>query len=451
MRALRILAITLAAAAAVPAGAAADAPWGPPTPISGVSAVTTLLATQIGGRVLVGAADGGSPAAPTVVARVHDDGSTTHRQTLPLAYAQAATFERAGVVVAGSRPAQTSAGAAKAPVVVALGSIRGIHDVGAPRALPGTGGMWVSAVAGNPAGGTVALVTAAMYTPGTTRELWVRRGRVFHRVLRFAAGTRARDAAVAVGPHGDVLVAWQGHRSVYARHLGRSGRPGAVHRLGPGVQSALQARVDDDGRLEVAWESQGVSEGFAQTPATVAYTSAPTGGRFAAARVVGRSSLTGTGRYVARPGVRLVATGPRSSALAWTAYDGRRFRVQVADVAGGRVGRPQTVSPAGDDAVLGDLASSAAGGQLVLWRTGTRGTDPSGPQRVAGAVRTPGAAAFAAPELISEPVGAPGPAAAATTVALAPSAAVDTRLGRSLAVWTTLDGQTKVAVRPPTG
>jgi hypothetical protein len=36
-------------------------------------------------------------------------------------------------------------------------------------------------------------------------------------------------------------------------------------------------------------------------------------------------------------------------------------------------------------------------------------------------------------------------------VALAPSAAVDTRLGRSLAVWTTLDGQTKVAVRPPTG
>jgi hypothetical protein len=214
------------------------------------------------------------------------------------------------------------------------------------------------------------------------------------------------------------------------------------------VQSALQARIDDDGRLEVAWESQGVAEGFAQTPATVAYTSAPSGGRFAAARVVGGSSLTGTGRYVMRPGVRLVATGPNASALAWTDYDGTRFRVRVADLTAGRVGSPQTVSPAADDAVLGDLASSPAGGQLVLWLTGTRGADPSGPQRVAAAVRPSSAVAFGAPEFVSEPVGAPGAAAAATSVPAAPSAAVDSRVGRAFAAWTTLDQHTKVTVRP---
>jgi hypothetical protein len=149
---------------------------------------------------------------------------------------------------------------------------------------------------------------------------------------------------------------------------------------------------------------------------------------------VGGSSLTGTGRSVARPGVRLVATGPNASALAWTQYDGTRFRVAVADVAAGRVRTPQTVSPADDDAVLGDLASSPAGGRLVLWRTGTRGADPGGAQRVAAAVRSPGAAAFGAPELMSEPVGPPGTAAAAaTTVPSAPSAAVDQRDGRRLA------------------
>jgi hypothetical protein len=358
-----------------------------------------------------------------------------------------------GVVAAAAVPAGASADppwTAPAPVVVALGSVRGIHGVGAPRALPGTGGRSVAAVGGNPASGTVAVVTASPSGRGApTRSLWLDRGGSFRRALTFRPGANARDAAVAVGARGDVLVVWEARRTICARHLGATGRAGAVHRLDAGVQSALQARIDDDGRLEVAWESQRVAEGDALTPATVSYTSARRGGRFARPRVVGGSSLTGTGRSVARPGVRLVATGPNASALAWTQYDGTRFRVAVADVAAGRVRTPKTVSPADDDAVLGDLASSPAGGRLVLWRTGTRGADPGGAQRVAAAVRSPGAAAFGAPELMSEPVGPPGTAAAAaTTVPSAPSAAVDQRDGRRFAAWTTLDQHAKVAVRP---
>ncbi|HEV7751007.1 MAG TPA: hypothetical protein VGO71_05680 [Baekduia sp.] len=451
MALLRVLAVAVIAAAAaiLPAGADADAPWSASAPVAGVASTTTLLTTQIGGKILVGASSSRSLASPTVVARVQDDGSTARRQTLEIAYAKAATFRRAGVVVAGSRPALTSEATAKAPVVVALGSVRGIHGVGTPRPLPGSGGQWVSAVAGNPASGTVAIVTASMFGGGPpTRTVWLYRGGTFHRALTFRPETNARDAAVAVGAHGDVVVAWQGRGAIFARHFGPTGRAGARHRLGAGVQSALQARIDDDGRLEVAWESQRVAEGFAATPATVSYTSAAPGGGFAPARIVGGSSLTGTGRYVMRPGVRLVGTRPNASLLAWTDYNGTRFRVRVADVTAGAVGAPQTVSAADGDAALGDVASSPAGGQLVLWLTGTHGADRSGPQRVAAAVRAPGAAAFGAPELVSEPVGAPGPAADATSVPVAPSAAADSRVGRGFAAWTTLDQHTHVAVRP---
>jgi hypothetical protein len=49
---------------------------------------------------------------------------------------------------------------------------------------------------------------------------------------------------------------------------------------------------------------------------------------------------------------------------------------------------------------------------------------------------------------VSEPVGPPGQAAAATSVPFAPSAAVDSQVGARFAAWTTLDQHTKVAVRP---
>lgn len=444
---VRCLAVLIVAGATVPAAAAADPSWGVPAGIDGISSATTLLTTQIGGRVLVGMSSSRSLASPTVVARVTANGSISHVQTLDLAFARAASFRRAGIVVAGARPGLSSQAAQQAPVLVALGSVRGIHGVGAPRALPGTRGQWVLAVAGNPANGTIALVTGSMYNPGPpTRTLWVRRGKAFRRTLTVRPGTRSPEAAVAVGARGDVLFVWQAHRAIHARYIGRRGHVGVLHRLGAGIQSSLQARIADSGRLEVAWESQQVAEGDALTPATVTYVSAPRGRPFARARIVGGSSLTGTGRSVMRPGVRLVGTGKDRSALAWTQYDGAHFGVQVADVVAGSVGRPRTVSPAGTDAVLGDLAWSARGGQIVLWLTNTRGNDGVGPQRVAASVRPPGAAAFGAPELVSEPV-ADGAGRPATEVVTPPGAAVDVRDGQAFAVWATLDQHVKIAVR----
>jgi hypothetical protein len=290
-------------------------------------------------------------------------------------------------------------------------------------------------------GATVALVTATMYDKGPlTRTLWIRRGgHAFRRALTFRPGPLARATAVAVGPRGDVLLVWQERRAIRARHVSRTGHAGRVQRIGTGVQSALQANLAS-GRMEVAWASQRVSEGDAAGPARIAYTSAPRGGRFGRAVTVGRSSLTGTGRYIMRPGVRLADAGGGRSVLAWTDYDGARFRVRMADVAAGAVTAPVTLSPAGDDCVLGDLAVSADGAALVLWLSGTRGSDPSGPQRVFSALRPAGAPAFGPPELVSDG------AQDARPVVAPPVAAIDAA-GRPFAGWTPLAETPRAAVR----
>jgi hypothetical protein len=419
-------ALLLAAFAALPASAAAAAPWSPPRPAAGVTGVDGLLTTAGGARVLFGVSPTRSLA---VLAALGEDGTETGRQQLTIEHARATTSgER--IVVAGSRPAATARAAERAPVLVASGLA---GAVGAPRALPGTRGRWVSSLAGN--GRTVALVTANMYYRGVNeRTLWIRRGGGFRRALTVRPGPSARDTAVAVGPRGDVLLVWHERRAIRALHVSRTGRAGRIQRIGTGVQSALQANLAS-GRMEVAWMSQRVGEGDAHTPARIAYVSAPRGGRFGRPRIVGRSSLLGTGRYVKRPGVRLLPAGGDRSLLAWTYYDGERFRVRVADVGAGAVGTSQTVSAPNDDAVLGDLAVSRQGA-LVAWLTGTRGNDPSGAQLVAAAFRAPGATAFGAPEVVSD-----------DTVPYVPAVGIDDA-GRSLAAWSTPDQGSRVAVRP---
>jgi hypothetical protein len=346
------------------------------------------------------------------------------------------------IALAGTRPASTGAEAAAAHVELATGTPAG--GVGAPRALPGTAGQQLYALAGS-ASGMVALVTGTV-TGRRERIVWIRRAGVVKRVLTIRVGDRARGAAVAVGSHGDVLVVWEDNHEIRSRHIGPTAHAGPVHRLGAGVQSAIQARYDDSGRQEIAWESQRVNEGDAASPATISYTSAARGHGFTAARVVGRDDLTGTGNYVSAPGVRLVGSGSDSSVLAFTAYDGAHFRVQVADVVAGRVQTPQTVSPDGEDAVLGDLAYARAGGTLVLWRSGTRGNDPSGPQRVFASTRGAGLPGFGAPEAVSEPIDPSSPAT--NTVPSAPVGAVNPKTGTALAAFGYLTPRVAVSARP---
>jgi hypothetical protein len=426
---VRTIVVLAVAALAAPAAASAAPPWSPPRPAEGVATADTLLTTARGDRVLVGASPERSLASPTVLATLGPDGAETGRQRVRIASARATAFGDR-IVVAGSRPATTTRGAERAPVLVALGRP---GAVGTPRALPGTRGQWVSSLAAR--GSTVAVVTGTMYGRGAPRRsLWTRRnGRAFRRVITFRPGSLSRDTAVAVGPRGDVLLVWQARRTIRARYFSPSGRRGRVRTLGRGIQSSLQANLAS-GRMEVAWMSQRVGEGDAHTPARIVYVSAPRGGRFRQPDILGGSSLLGTGNYIRRPGVRLVPAGRRASQLAWTDYDGEHFRVLTAVVGAGVVGTAQRVSAPGDDAVLGDLAVSP-GGALVTWSTGTRGNDASGPQHVAAAFRAPDESAFGAPELVSD-----------EETSSAGAAAIDAA-GRPLAAWQARAGGPVASVR----
>jgi hypothetical protein len=437
---------SLAVALLTPAAASADPPWSPAATLAGArGGETSVVFTPAGHGVFAGSV-ARSIEPGTVLASVTPDGRLGRPQDVEVFAGRLAAYGADHVVLAGMRPALTAAAVQRAPIEVATGTPA--RGVGKPRALAGTAGQRLMAVAGSRSG-TVALVTGTV-AGHRRRFVWMGHGATIKRVLTITVGQRAQSAAVAVGAHGDVLVAWEDEHQIFSRQIDGSGHAGPTRRLGTGVQSAIQCRYDDGGRQEVAWESQRVGEGDAFSPATVWYTSAGRGRRFSKASVLGRADITGTGRYVQAPGVRLVGSGPDSSIVAFTVYDGTRFRVRVADTVAGRVQRAQTVSPADEDAVLADLAYARAGGTLVLWLSGTRGTDPSGPQRVFASTRPSGQATFTGPEAVTEPVDTSSPTARnATTVATAPSGAVDPQTGSAVAGFGFLAPRVAISARPP--
>jgi hypothetical protein len=225
---------------------------------------------------------------------------------------------------------------------------------------------------------------------------------------------------------------------IFARHLGPTGNAGAVHRIGDGVQSDLQAAIDDKGRLEVAWKTQRVNEGESSSPAVVRYATAASGHGFGAQRTV---ETVDAGRFVGAPGVRMTPESDGRTLIAWTGFEAGHFVVRAADFVDGHRAKSQTLSPATEDAVLGDAAARADGEAIVVWRSGVLGADPAAgaSPTVFATHRDGGQTSFGGPEQVSE---------AGENVATAPSAALDPVSGRSFVVYAPLSAGAKVSSRP---
>lgn len=448
MRRSLLSAALLILAVAAPS-ARADAPWSAPAQLPnafGAPGAVVFTAAGHGAITASGPGSAGVVERGTQVTPLAADGTLGAARVVPIFGGRLVTYGTDGLALIGQRPSQTGAEAARAPVLVATGTPAG--GLGTPKALAGTTGQQVLAVAGS-ARGTIAVVTGTS-TGKRVRIVWAGRGgSTLRRVATIRVGTSGQTAAVAIGSHGDLLVAYQDGHEVLSRHAGPTGHLAAAHRLGAGYQATLQVRYDDSGRQEVTWLSQRVSEGDALTGATISYTSAAKGHNFTKAVVIGRDDVTGTGRYVQQPGVRLAGSGSDSSVIATTIFSGGHYRVQVANAIAGTVQPPATMPTGDDDAVLGDLAYARTGGTVALWLSGTRGTDPSGPQRVFAAVRPGGAAAFGPAEAVSPAVDPTTPETRnATTVPYAPVAAVDPVSGAAVAAWSSLSQSPLVSVRP---
>jgi hypothetical protein len=438
----RLLLLLLAAAAlAAPATALAAPPWSAPATIpNALGSSTPIVVTPAGTAVLLASisrtAAGSSGGPPSELVPLGADGHPGMAQPVAIAAGLLTTYAKNRVAIAGSTLVDGTI-TDRSHSTVALGSAG--SALGGAHGLIGSTGQHVMGLAGN-ARGDLAVVTG---DASHVRTVYVRRAGTtsFRVALRIGVGSRARGATIAVGPKGDVLVVWEDNHEIFARHLGTTGHAGAVHRLGDGVQSQLQAAIDDSGRLEVAWKTQRVSEGESNTPAIVRFATAAPGHGFGPQRTVETVGASGTGRYVAAPGVRLIAEDNGSTLLAWTGFDGSHFVVRATDLVGGHRGTPQTLSPAGEDAVLGDAATGADGTAIVAWRAGVQGADPvpGATQTVFASLRDPGSTAFGAPEQVSD---------AGENVPTAPFAARDPVSGRSFVTYAPLTGGVKASASP---
>jgi hypothetical protein len=201
-----------------------------------------------------------------------------------------------------------------------------------------------------------------------------------------------RSVAVAVGPRGDVLVAWDARGTIRARYKGPAGtgfQPIETIASDPTYFARIRAAVADGGRCYLAWSAKFLSEGGSSGPVFDEVAVRPSGHRFRAAQRLERDDASRPQAPVA------IATAGRDATVAWTGFDGANARVRVASTdAAAHFGAPQDVSPAGRDGVVSDLAA-AGGTRLVVWDNG--GFDAN----QVFAARAPPGAPFGAPEAVS--------------------------------------------------
>jgi hypothetical protein len=441
LRRLRAVAALAAAALLLTASiAAADPPWSPPAALPGAGN-GPAIATPAGNVVALTTSDRTQPpgTASQLLRLDPATGAVRSAAGLDLAGTAIAAYGRDHVAIAGTSIGPS--GTVDDQSRVRVGTTAGASGTPTLRTLAGTQSQNVSAISGN-ARGDVALSTRG----GRTRLIWLKRAGAgtFARVLTINVGSTARDVTVAVSPDGQLLVVWEDRHELLARHRGARGTWGAAHTLGPGVQSNLQAAIDATGRMLVAWKSQRVDEGEAATPAVVSFATAAPGHGFGSRRLIETVGVTGTGRYVSSPGVRLAVTTRNQALLAWTGFDGAHFVARAAPIAQGHVGARQQLSPVGVDAVLADAAVANDGRALVLWRSDVLGADPVPGRRphLFGNVRPAGATTFGAPEAIGGD---------AIQVLTPPTAVIDPQTRRPTALFTEFGTTPRalVSVRPP--
>jgi hypothetical protein len=216
------------------------------------------------------------------------------------------------------------------------------------------------------------------------------------------------DVAVAVGPRGDLVVAWQEGADVLAR-VRRAGRMGRAVRIGAygRIWGGLRTAVSTGGAAWVAWFDSYVASG--KGPMWIRIATRPAGaGRFARRRTLDHlRSLSFTNFQTV-----YLALDPQG--MAFVAWRGPQPKLATLDARG----HPLRTRPlgAGDD-VLGLATSGRPGEAVVLW---ARQPDYlTGEMQIFGALTTAGAFSSGAVTPLA-PVGGPiaafAPAAGPPTV-----------------------------------
>ena len=391
----RLVALACLLGLAVPAAAMADPPWSPTQNLSTPHLfVDPVEVTASGDRTALAwwtSSEGVPGRAPDSTLASRPAGSTVFG---PERVAPAGTQDIQGYAQSRAIALAIPPGRLTAParLAVAFGSTSGAF--GSARRIadvPSLGGLPKLAIN---AKGDAAI--AYFRNLGTTDDRVMvslrRAGGSFGAPFQIAHG-RIRSVAVAVGPRGDVLVAWDARGTIQARYRSPSAsgfQPIETISSDPTFFARIEAAVTDGGRCYLAWSAKFRSEGGSTGPVFNEVAVRPSGHRFRAAQLLEREPDSREQGLVA-----LALTGTRDASVAWTGFDGSNARVRVASTdPSARFGAPQDVSPAGRDGVVSDLAA-AGGTRLVAWDNG--GFDAN---QVFSALAPPGAP-FGAAEAVS--------------------------------------------------
>jgi hypothetical protein len=244
----------------------------------------------------------------------------------------------------------------------------------------------------------------------------------------------APGVAVAIGARSDVTVAYSvAGSSITVRSLRHGRRFGRPQTLGPhsGVVD-LEARASRMGRTVVAWGTQDGGEEAGEPYVVRAALRAPRAARFGPTQVIDPGEANGA-RVTGR--MRLAMSDDGTAAVAWSNASGRFSAVR----------QPVRMTVAERDAAFGpfvelaasgaarDVAVRADGAALVTWTDSRGHTLAPGPPQTFAALRPGPGQPFGPPELIasSSPDGGFGRHAAA---------AYDPRSGRPTVIWTATGG-----------
>jgi hypothetical protein len=192
-------------------------------------------------------------------------------------------------------------------------------------------------------------------------------GGSFGRPIQLVQG-RIRSVAVAVGPEGQVLVAWDARGKIQARfQRSRTASFGSTETIQSEETffAQIHAAVGDSGRAYLAWSAKFMSEGGAQHDVFYEVAVRPSGKPFRPATLLERQPAT-------RPqGPIGITLNGRDATVAWSGFDGTNGRVRAASTdPSAHFGPAQDVSPPGTDAVLSDI-DTAAGTRVIAWDNGS--------------------------------------------------------------------------------
>jgi hypothetical protein len=395
------LSLVVIALFAVPASVALAAPpWSPPQSLSSpslfvdnpdvvVSADGRALATWrwSGARPATGSAPGGTRLA------VREPGALLFgpERSAPSFATPLIAYGLERVVGLDTR----RRGSGRISLRARFGNSQGVF--GPPRTISTYGDPGFPPSLAGPNGSLAAWIARSSHGRRIVRAAVKSRGR-FGRPFTLRGRGRANDV-VAGTALGVSFVAWERGRVVEARVKPAGQRWGPLQRLGPSQPFSTAFAVTGSGRRAyLAWIAEGAESGVVRVAVLPAARS-----RFREAQVIDTIEHEAPAD---RHTLGLVAIPDRDALLAWSDWDGARWRVRAAVTSGGaRFGTPVDVSPAGQNSVLGDAAAASIGtpvpgGTTMLVWSNLDAVGEVGTQ-VQAAIRPPGGS-FSAPEDVSD-------------------------------------------------